>query len=189
MVPLSACSVVAIAIIGERLWFFNKIKISDADSIVDLIKKEKFTDALTVAESDRSPLLKVLAAGVLQRSGEPTKAMEIVSIEVLSSMRRGLGILETIITISPFLGLLGTILGLIKSFKVLETANGLNQPIGVVGGVAEALITTVVGLSIALFTVIPYNYFLGRIEAEKENIEKYATMTEMVLSNMNSHRS
>ena len=172
MIPLLGCSVVGIAIIGERLWFFHKIRTSQADSMIGFIQNGKFPDALALAETNHQPVLKVLAAGVLQRSEEPTKTMEIVSIEVLASMRRGLGILETIITISPFLGLLGTILGLIKSFRVLETSNGLNQPIGVVGGVAEALITTVVGLSIALLTVIPYNYFLGRIEDEKENIEK-----------------
>lgn len=187
MVPLFVCSVVGIAIIGERLWFFHKIKSSKKDSVVALIQEGKFADALEIVERDHSPVLKVVAAGILQREEDPTKAMEIQAIEVLSVMRRGLGTLETIITISPFLGLLGTILGLIKSFKVLETVEGLNQPIGVVGGVAEALITTVAGLSVALLTVIPYNYFAGRIETEKEHIGKYGTLTEMAIQGNNFH--
>ena len=181
MVPLLGCSIVGLAIIGERIWYFYKIKSAHPDHMIRLIQEGKCQDALTIAEQEASPLLNILAAGILHRGNNATKSMEIESIDVLASMRRGLGILETIITISPFLGLLGTILGLIKSFKVLETVEGLEQPMGVVGGVAEALITTVAGLSIALLTVIPYNYFLGRIQREKERIEKYATLTEVAL--------
>ena len=182
MVPLLGCSVIGLAIIGERIWFFYKIKTSNPERMVQFIREGKCHDALAVAEKEESPLCNILAAGILHRSNNATKSMEIESIEVLASMRRGLGILETIITISPFLGLLGTILGLIKSFKVLETVEGMEQPMGVVGGVAEALITTVAGLSVALLTVIPYNYFLNRIQGEKERIEKYATLTEVALA-------
>lgn len=188
MVPLLVCSVVGLAIVIDRLLFFRRIQTSKADSMIYLIREGNYHEAVAIATEERKPLLMTLAAGVIQRNEDPTKTMEIESIEVLASMRRGLAILETIITISPFLGLLGTILGLIKSFKVLETVEGMSQPIGVVGGVAEALITTVAGLSIALLTVIPYNYFLSRIQGHKEKIEKYATLTEVALTQNNKIR-
>lgn len=186
MVPLLSCSVIGLAIIGERIRFFYKVGTASPDHMIHFIRDGKYHDALAVAEQEETPLLRILAAGILHRANNATKSMEIESIEVLASMRRGLGVLETIITISPFLGLLGTILGLITSFKVLETVEGLEQPMGVVGGVAEALITTVAGLSVALLTVIPYNYFLNRIQREKERIEKYATLTEVALAESHS---
>ena len=186
MIPLFVCSIVAVAIILERAWFFKKIKSSKSELMLQLIQEGKFLAALGLVEKNPTPVLKVLAAGISQRLTAPSKAMEVAGIEMLASMRRGLVALETIITISPFLGLLGTVLGMMKSFHIMATLEGFQQPIGVVGGVAEALITTVAGLSIALMSVIPFNYFNGRIEREKEEIEKFATLAEIAFSELNS---
>lgn len=186
MVPLVICSVLAVAIILERSWFFKKIRSTKAEFMLQLIQEGKFSVALGLAEKNPTPVLTVLAAGISQRFTAPAKAMEVAGIEMLASMRRGLVGLETIITISPFLGLLGTVLGIMKSFHIMATLQNFQEPIGVVGGVAEALITTVAGLSIALMAVVPFNYFNGRIEREKEEIEKYSTLAEIALSQLNS---
>jgi biopolymer transport protein ExbB len=76
---------------------------------------------------------------------------------------------------------LGTIIGMIKSFDVMA-ASGMGQPHAVTGGVAEALVCTAAGIAVAVVTLVPYNYFLARVEREAEGIEAYATRLEMALS-------
>jgi biopolymer transport protein ExbB len=107
--------------------------------------------------------------------------MESAGVSELSFMRRGLPALDTIITLSPLLGLLGTIIGMMNSFNVMAMS-GLGQPHAITGGVAEALVCTAAGITVAVITLIPYNYFLARIEREAEAIEAYATRLELALS-------
>ncbi len=95
-------------------------------------------------------------------------------------MKRGLTALDTIITLSPLLGLLGTIIGMINSFNIMASA-GLGQPHAVTGGVAEALVCTAAGISVAVVTLVPYNYFLARVERETDVIEMTATRLELAM--------
>ena len=88
--------------------------------------------------------------------------------------------LDTIITLAPLLGLLGTITGMISSFGIVSEA-GLGQPHAITGGVAEALIATATGLSIAILTLVPYNYFRVKTEAMTDLIEERATRLELIL--------
>ena len=125
-------------------------------------------------------MFKVLRAG-LEQETNPVKAMEAAGIAAIAEMRRGLPALDTIITLSPLLGLLGTIIGMVDSFKIMAIA-GSSQPHAVTGGVAEALIATATGIVVAVITLIPYNYFLARVERETEKIEEYATRLELALN-------
>jgi biopolymer transport protein ExbB len=102
-------------------------------------------------------------------------------------MKRGLVALDTIITLSPLLGLLGTIIGMIGAFNVMATA-GLGQPHAVTGGVAEALVCTAAGIAVAVVTLIPYNYFLSRVEGETDVIEVYATRLELAVNGASRER-
>jgi biopolymer transport protein ExbB len=95
-------------------------------------------------------------------------------------LKRRLTILDTIITLAPLLGLLGTVTGMIGSFDVMSQS-GIGQPHAVTGGVAEALIATATGLLIAIVTLVPYNYFSSRVEKEMEEIEYYASRLELLL--------
>ena len=108
------------------------------------------------------PVMKVLSAG-LAHAFDPTGAMESAATAEVSAMKRGLVALDTIITLSPLLGLLGTIIGMIGAFNIMATA-GLGQPHAVTGGVAEALVCTAAGISVAVVSLVPYNYFLSRVE-------------------------
>lgn len=94
-------------------------------------------------------------------------------------MRRYMGILDTIITVAPLLGIFGTVIGIIASFDVLGST-GIEHPEAVTAGIAQALITTASGLGIAILTVFPYNYFNSRIERASLIIEKYSTSLEIV---------
>lgn len=188
MVPLAACSIVAVTIIIDRFIFFRRISVDHrGEEVIAAVREGKIDAALSIVDeapgSDRGsplPIMRVLSAGITHLS-DPEGAMEAAGIAELSLMKHGLVALDTIITLSPLLGLLGTIIGMIDSFKVMSAA-GLGQPHAVTGGVAEALIATATGITIAVITLIPYNYFLSRIERETDVIEVYSTRLEMALA-------
>ncbi|SEO85502.1 MotA/TolQ/ExbB proton channel family protein [Propionispora vibrioides] len=187
MVPLIICSLVSLTIIVERLWFLKKIAATDyAEQIVSLVKKGQVEEAARLSNVDAAPLLRVLHAGI-EHISNPVKAMEAAAIAEITILKRGLPVLDTIITLSPLLGLLGTIIGMISSFQVMAVGS-IGQPHVITGGVAEALIATAAGILVAVSSLIPYNYFLTRVEKETEVIEYYATRLEVVLGTR-PHRS
>jgi biopolymer transport protein ExbB len=181
MIPILGCSLVALTITIERGIQFRSLRLSHlADRMLSLVGQGKFTDALTLAEQRQSPTLRVLAAGILHRTKQPDKAMEAAGIAEVSRLKRGLSVLDTVITLGPLLGLLGTIIGMIDSFGIMAET-GLGNPHAVTGGVAEALICTATGIAVAVITLIPYNVFLSLVERETERIEHYATKLQSAL--------
>ncbi|WP_165907909.1 MotA/TolQ/ExbB proton channel family protein [Hydrogenispora ethanolica] len=181
MAPLGICSLVAVTIIVERLIFFRRTGFRQpADEVLALVRQGRHEEALAKADGNQLPVVKVLQAGLSHRRN-PGKAMEAAGLAEISGMKRGLTALETIITLSPLLGLLGTIIGMIGSFQIMTLA-GSSQPHAVTGGVAEALIATASGITVAVVTLIPYNYFLRRVEQETETIEQYATRLELAFN-------
>jgi biopolymer transport protein ExbB len=93
-------------------------------------------------------------------------------------MKKGLGFLDTIVTMAPLLGILGTVLGIIQSFDLLGST-GIQDPKAVTSGIAQALITTAAGLTVALLTLVPFNYFVSRVEASARRIAKIGTQFEV----------
>ncbi len=181
MIPIILCSVLALTISIERFIYFRKFQSSRlAPKMLAFAEQEKFTDALAIAEQHPSPVLQVIASGIQQRTNFPGKAMEASAIAELTKMKQGLPVLDTVITLGPLLGLLGTIIGMIDSFGIMSKS-GLDNPHAVTGGVAEALICTAAGIVVAVTTLIPYNFFLSRMEREIEKMEHYGTKTEAVL--------
>lgn len=180
MVPLGLCSLIALTIVIERLIYFRRISSTGrADKVLDMVKTGNMGEALELADHSPMPLLRVMAAGIRHRF-DPARAMEASCIDQIAAMKRGLSALDTIITLSPLLGLLGTIIGMINSFNVMASV-GMGQPHAVTGGVAEALIATATGITVAVITLIPYNFFRERVERETEAMERYATRMEMWL--------
>jgi len=134
MVPIVLCSIVAVTVIIERVWFFRRNRFhQEADQMLALIQQGKFSEALSLGGRNSTLLLRVLAAGVLARNSEPEKAMESAGIAEVSALKRGLMTLDTIITLAPLLGLLGTIIGMIDSFGIMAES-GIGQPHAVTGG-------------------------------------------------------
>ena len=182
MIPIVLCSVIGVAIVFERFLYFRRVgQTSEANQMITLSEQGKFTDALALAEQHPQPLLRVLATGIMKRGELPEKAMEATGLAELALMKRGLTALDTIITLGPLLGLLGTIVGMIDSFGIMAES-GLGQPHAVTGGVAEALICTAAGIFVAVTTLVPYNYFHARVERETESMEQYATRLESSLA-------
>lgn len=181
MLPLALCSLISLTIIIERFFYFRRLQVPDAvEEVLELVHKGKLRDSQELAETSHLPVLKVLSAGIANPA-DPAKAMEAAGITQYATLRQGLQALDTIITLSPLLGLLGTIIGMVDSFQIMATVSGGGSPHAVTGGVAEALIATATGIGVAVITLVPYNYFLARVERESEIMEQYSTQLEMLL--------
>ena len=187
MYPLLVCSVVAFGVILERLLFWaGCIKNRDIENINQVLahaEKGDFSAARTIAERSEDYLAKVLLCGIVHREFSLSDALQMAGDEAVRKMQKYLGVLDTIITLSPLLGIFGTVTGIIISFKFFESG-GIADPKTVTSGIAQALITTATGLGVAIMTLLPYNYFLSRIESEKSRIEKYSTDLEIVYNRL-----
>ncbi len=176
MVPLAVAGLVALAVILERLWVYKKADIRGSavlfrDRLREAARKGGVPELVRLLEGQKGALGRVLAAGA--RAPSPAAAEVAMAEEgrlTLMELERGLPLLDTVITLAPLLGLLGTITGMMGSFRLLSNA-GVGHPRAVTGGIAEALIATATGLVIAVFTLLFHNFLqsrLARIEAELE---------------------
>jgi biopolymer transport protein ExbB len=181
MIPLLLCSMISLAVTIERFLYWRRISSKEpVEHMLRSVEEGKYNEALSDGQESPLPVARVLAAGLEHRNPSYSKAMEVAAQGELPVLKRRLVVLDTIITLAPLLGLLGTITGMISSFGIMSDA-GLGQPHAVTGGVAEALIATATGLLIAILTLIPYNYFTSRAEKEMENIEYFASRMELTL--------
>jgi biopolymer transport protein ExbB len=181
MIPLLACSLISLTLTIERLIFWGRIKSPQAvQNMLGLVQSGQFDQALKVGKDSQHPIARVLAAGLAHRNPAPAKAMEAAAQAQIPALKSRLGALDTIITLAPLLGLLGTVVGMIGSFDIMSEA-GMGQPHAVTGGVAEALIATATGLLIAILTLIPYNYFTVRVEKEMDAMEHFSSSLELLL--------
>jgi len=183
MYPLLFCSIISLTVIIERTFFWIGIGMRRnqalLDDVLEMCRKGDWDAVRIKAAGSKNYVIRVLISGILHREYSLIKAMESAAAEEIRRMRKFMGILDTMITVAPLLGILGTVLGIIESFDMLGSV-GIEHPRAVTGGIAQALITTASGLSIAIITVFPYNYFNSRIERAAQVIEKYATSFEIV---------
>jgi biopolymer transport protein ExbB len=148
------------------------------DKVWQWVENRALSDKQILALQQHSPLGSVLAAGLANRHRD--RAVMISAIEdagrhVVHDLERYLGALGTIAAISPLLGLLGTVTGMIRTFKAITLA-GVGNPTAMAGGISEALITTAAGLLVAIPALVAYRYLRGRVDAlviqmEKESIK------------------
>jgi biopolymer transport protein ExbB len=179
MVPIIVCSVVAVAIFFERLWTLQRKRVLPSHlttEIWELVRHNQLDHRQLLRVQQSSPLGQVLAAGLAQRHAPRDVLKE--SIEdsgrhVVHELERYLGPLGTIAAISPLLGLLGTVSGMIRAFTAI-TAQGVGNPTVLAGGIAEALVTTAAGLMVAIPSLIAYRYLRGRVDGLVVSIEKEA---------------
>ncbi len=169
MWPLMLCSVLALAIVAERFWTLRERHIVPENLVAQIWQWEKVghLDAKRIHELRRSsPLGRILAAGLVNREHEREvmkESIEEVGRHVTHDLERFLDILGTIAVISPLLGLLGTVLGIIDIFSAI-TVHGVGDPNFMAGGIAKALIATVAGLSIAIPAMFFHRYFHSRVD-------------------------
>jgi biopolymer transport protein ExbB len=168
MLPIIACSIIATAIVLERSWALRRRRIMPdglVSHIWQLHRTGKLTEQRIQEIRDGSPLGRILAAGIVNRlhSRELMKdAIADTGRQVVAGLERYLNTLGTIASVSPFLGLLGTVLGIIDVFGVIS-GGGVGNPTLLAGGIAKALITTAAGLIVAIPALMAHRFFNSKV--------------------------
>ncbi len=182
MYPLLICSLISLTITIERIIFWsNEKRRMDRkllDEIFGEIEKGFYEEAVTLGNKSKDYMIKIVCYALTHHKSSRINMLEMAADDEIDKMKRGMAILDTIITMAPLLGILGTVTGIIVSFDFLGKA-GVEDPKAVTGGIAQALITTAAGLTVALATIIPYNYFIVKLERAARNIEKCTTSFEI----------
>jgi len=179
--PIFFCGVLTIGIIIERLISLKNAEIDNEkfiNEIEELLRRRKIKEALQLCDKNDKPVPRIIKAGLLKidRTREEVKeAIDDAANYEIPNLEKYLGILATIATVSPLLGLLGTVTGMIKAFMVIEAKGGLVNPGDLARGIWEALLTTVVGLIVAIPAYLAYNYFVSRVNNIILDMEKSAT--------------
>ena len=179
MVPIILCSVISVAIIIERLWTLKKDNVAPADLVVDiehLLEQHQITEDRLEELEHSSYLGRILVAGLCvsnQTPAEIRRSIEEAGRHVVHELEKYLNALGTIAAITPLLGLLGTVIGMIKVFAAI-TAVGVGNPQILAGGISEALITTAAGLSVGIPSLMFHRYFKGKINELTVDMEQHA---------------
>lgn len=169
MIILVFCSVVALTFALERWWYFRKISL-DVENFMAALKKYiedgNFKEALNLCNSSASPIARTMEVAIMNHQKPKAQIVELMNaarMEERLKMERFIMVLGTMGTICPFIGLFGTVIGIIRAFHDLAVS-GSGGPSVVAAGISEALVTTAAGLAIAVPSVILFNYFMKKMK-------------------------
>ncbi|MBL4769845.1 MAG: MotA/TolQ/ExbB proton channel family protein [Planctomycetes bacterium] len=170
MIPIALCSVIALAFMVERWTNLRSSTIGSrrfASDLTTIYSKEGADTAIQLCESSKTPLSRILHASISRRNEpflEMEKVVEDTGTREVQRLSAGLRPLVVVAMITPLLGLLGTVWGMIGAFTNIAVQDGLGKPEMLAGGISQALITTAAGLAIAIPTQAAYYYFRSRID-------------------------
>ncbi|MBD3245896.1 MAG: MotA/TolQ/ExbB proton channel family protein [Candidatus Omnitrophica bacterium] len=191
MLPIVFCSIFTLAIIVERLFFFHTVRFPTAvllEKVLEAVRKNQITKAIDICDKHPYYVTNILKAGMLryEESKEIIKeSMENASLYEIPKLERNLNFLSTLAHISPLLGLLGTVVGMIKCFDVVKNLSGsvgVVNPTALADGISTALFTTAAGLFVAIPAYLAYNYFVHKVNLSVLEAERAATELVEVLS-------
>ncbi|MBN2001029.1 MotA/TolQ/ExbB proton channel family protein [candidate division KSB1 bacterium] len=180
MIPLILCSIIGLAIVIEKAFSLRRrqVLIPEIINVIDSIETvDDIKLAINICKKNTGPLANIILTGLSYQSLPMDEIKELINDEGRQQVRileRGLSILEIIAGIAPLLGLLGTVVGMIKVFNVIST-QGAGQANLLAGGISEALITTASGLVIGIPILVAFFYYTKRAENYILDIEKYST--------------
>lgn len=184
MLLILGCSVIAFAVVVERLYHLRKAKIDTEEfmeGISETLRRNKVMDAIDRCNAMPGPIAKILKAGILKHDRsrvEVKEAIEDAGLHEVPKLEKNLSVLATIAHIAPLLGLLGTVTGMVQAFQVIEMKAGALMPVNpgdLAGGIWESLITTVAGLAVAIPTYVAYNFLVSKVNGLILEMEKSAT--------------
>ena len=191
MWPLLLTSLIALSVVIERSAFLwrqrRKTQPKLVAAMLRAVEKGQVDEAMSLGEHAEDPVANTLLHGLAGRDKSLTNALIVGACEELKPFSRGIAVLDTIVTLAPFLGLLGTVTGMIRAFGFLGE-HELGAPVAITGGIAEALIATAFGLAIAILSLIPLNVLRSTYERTKQRIELAATKLELFLSHAAGER-
>ena len=186
MWPLFLCAIISVAVMIERFISITRAA-KDNEGLLDLIREMleqgHVKEAQKLADEAAGPVAQLIASGLHASHMDADaieRQMEELALREQPVLYKRLGVLDTVITLSPLLGLLGTVTGMIRAFHVVGT-QGLNGATAITGGVAEALIATATGLAIAIVTLVGYNYLTEKVKEIIADMEIRATQLMNIL--------
>ena len=180
MYPIALCSIIAVGIFLERLWVLRRGRVLPRDFLVeveDLVMRRKRPEAISLCKRNNSSIAHVIRVGI-ENYGKKRdvikEKIEEVGRREAASLERYINVIGTIAGVTPLLGLLGTVSGMIKSFNIISI-QGVADPASLAGGISEALITTAAGLVVAIPTFVIYRYLANKadsliLEMEEDSI-------------------
>ncbi|MDQ3623728.1 MAG: MotA/TolQ/ExbB proton channel family protein [Verrucomicrobiota bacterium] len=184
MWPLLVTSLVAVTVVLERLIFVLRERFrrdpAAVEKIFNAVENGDHERAILAGQASQDFVARVLTYALAHREQSHTSALLRGANRELKRFNRGLSILDTVITLAPLLGLLGTVTGMIRSFSLLG-GEELGAPAAITGGIAEALIATAFGLLIAIIALIPFNFLNARMEDARHEIEDAASRLNALL--------
>jgi biopolymer transport protein ExbB len=184
MYALLACSLVAVTIALERaIFWWRRRRDRDratAERACHLLGEGRLPEAEAAIAGSEDAVARVMRFALEHRDESLEAAVRLAATREMRGMRKFLRVLDTMVTLAPLLGILGTVLGIIVSFDVMGGGR-IDNPIEVTGGIAQALLTTAAGLVVAIIALIPFNYFTGRMEDEVAEMESHLTTFEIML--------
>lgn len=180
MVPIIGCSVIAVAIVLERLWTLQKRRVLPEEltrQVWEWVSRNELNHKHIQELQAGSPLGQILAAGLMNRHRDRQimkESIEDTGRHVVHELERYLSLLSTIAAVSPLLGLLGTVTGMIQVFAVIGSTEAVGDASALAGGISQALITTVGGLWVAIPCLVAYRYLRDRVDGLVVAMEKEA---------------
>ncbi len=192
MLPIILCSILSISIIAERFWSLRREKVLPdhlVATVWNAIKQDNLKRANIGALAKQSALGQILSAGLLHRDESRDRIKECIEErgrEVVHDLERFLNALGTIASISPLLGLLGTVIGMMKVFNAITTY-GVGDPSVLANGISQAMITTAAGLTVAIISLVFYRYFRRKVDSIVVVMEREAIKMVDVLHYNRQH--
>jgi biopolymer transport protein ExbB len=185
MWPILVSGLVAVAVVGERtFWWFRESRKRDPEKLEQLLAALENFDvaaAKDISKNSEDPVIRMIHHG-LDHAGHAHSllgALQLAAGIELKRAGRFLTVMDTLVTLAPLLGLLGTVTGLMRAFLHIGSAE--LSVTGVTGGIGEALIATACGLGIAIFSLIPFNYFTASVSQLQFDLETAATNVEVMV--------
>ena len=188
MWPILIVSIVAVGIVGERvIWwlrFSAKRDSASLERILAALESGDFETAARESKSSTDPVVRMIYHGLSHVHSSLQGALQVAAGVEIQRAGKFLMAMDTLITLAPLLGLLGTVTGIMGSFHFVGDAElAVNK---VSGGIGEALIATACGLGIAIFTLVPFNYFTGKVARLQFELETAATNVEVLVNSAKS---
>jgi len=184
MWPILATALVTVAVVGERVFWWARLATrrdtAKLEQLLAALEQGDFAGASSVAQGSEDPVLRMIYHGLNHVHSSLQGALQVAAGTELQRAGRFLTVLDTLVTLAPLLGLLGTVTGIMRTFVNLGAAEVQVQT--VTGGIGEALIATACGLGIAIVALIPFNYFTGRCAALQFELETAATNVEVMVN-------